>query len=81
MRFLSEAVGAAHRHGSTVASRSRQTTYGPNSPNRAAFVEYGDHPEEVRDMSGAPATVYATLVAPDADPAVFRIEDDPPPCA
>jgi hypothetical protein len=25
--------------------------------------------------------VYATLVAPDADPPVFRIEDDPPPCA
>jgi hypothetical protein len=32
-------------------------------------------------MSAAPATVYATLVTPDADPPVFRIEDDPPPCA
>jgi hypothetical protein len=57
------------------------TPYGPDSPNGAVFVEYGDHPEEVRNMSDAPATVYATLVAPDADPAVFRIEDDPPPCA
>ncbi len=57
------------------------TTYGPNSPNGAVFMEYGDEPEEVRNTSSAPATVYATLVAPDADPAVFRIEDDPPPCA
>ena len=62
-------------------SHCNGTTYGPDSPNGAVFVEYGDHPEEVRNMSGAPATVYATLVAPDADPPVFRIEDDPPPCA
>ena len=55
--------------------------YGPSSPNGAVFIEYGDEPEEVRNTSSAPATVYATLVAPDADPAVFRIEDDPPPCA
>lgn len=56
-------------------------TYGPNSANGSVFVEYGDEPAEVRNMSSEPATVYATLVAPDADPAVFRIEDDPPPCA
>jgi hypothetical protein len=62
-------------------SQCNGTTYGPNSPNGAVFVEYGDEPEEVRNMSGASATVYATLVAPDADPPVFRIEDDPPPCA
>ena len=62
-------------------SHCNGTTYGPNSPNGAVFVEYGDEPEEVRNMSSAPATVYATLVAPDADPPVFRIEDDPPPCA
>jgi hypothetical protein len=62
-------------------SHCNGTTYGPNSPNGAVFMEYGDEPEEVRNISGAPATVYATLVAPDADPAVFRIEDDPPPCA
>ena len=55
--------------------------YGPSSPNGAVFVEYGDEPAEVRNMTSAPATVYATLVAPDADPPVFRIEDDPPPCA
>ena len=62
-------------------SHCNGTTYGPNSPNGAVFVEYGVEPEEVRNMSSAPATVYATQVAPDADPAVFRIEDDPPPCA
>jgi hypothetical protein len=62
-------------------SECNGTTYGPNSPNGAVFVEYGDEPEQVRNTSGAPATVYATQVAPDADPPVFRIEDDPPPCA
>ena len=62
-------------------SQCNGTAYGPNSPNGAVFTEYGDEPEEVRNTSSAPATVYATLVAPDADPAVFRIEDDPPPCA
>jgi hypothetical protein len=62
-------------------SHCNGTTYGPNSPNGAVFVEYGDDPEEVRNMSAAPPTVYATLVTPDADPPVFRIEDDPPPCA
>jgi hypothetical protein len=62
-------------------SHCNGTTYGPNSPNGAVFVEYGDESEEVRNMSSAPATVYATQIAPDADPAVFRIEDDPPPCA
>jgi hypothetical protein len=62
-------------------SQCNGTTYGPNSPNGAVFVEYGDDPEEVRNTSSAPATVYATQVAPDADPPVFRIEDDPPPCA
>ena len=62
-------------------SQCNATTYGPTSPNGAVFVEYGDEPAEVRNTSSEPATVYATLVAPDADPAVFRIEDDPPPCA
>src|SRR5262249_5846887 len=58
-------------------SQCTGTTSGPDSPNGAVFVEYGDEPEEVRNTSSAPATVYATLVAPHADPAVFRIEDDP----
>jgi len=62
-------------------SQCNATTYGPNSPNGSAFVEYGDEPGEVRNMTTAPATVYVTLVAPDADPPVFKIEDDPPPCA
>ena len=64
-----------------VDSQCNSTTYGPNSPNGAVFVEYGDEPGEVRNASSAPATIYSTVVAPDADPAVFRIEDDPPPCA
>jgi len=62
-------------------SQCNLKTYGPSSPNGAVFMEYGDEPAEVSNMTSAPATVYATLVAPDADPAVFRIEDDPPPCA
>ena len=64
-----------------VDSQCNSTTYGPNSPNGAVFVEYGDEPGEVRNTSSAPATIYSTVVAPDADPPVFRIEDDPPPCA
>jgi len=64
-----------------VDSQCNATTYGPNSPNGAVFVEYGDEPGDVRNASSAPATIYSTVVAPDADPAVFRIEDDPPPCA
>jgi hypothetical protein len=56
------------------------TTYGPGSPNGSAFVEYGDEPGEVRNLTDQPATVYATFVAPDADPPVFRIEDAPATC-
>ena len=64
-----------------VDSQCNSTTYGPNSPNGAVFVEYGDEPGQVINTSSAPATIYSTVVAPDADPPVFRIEDDPPPCA
>jgi hypothetical protein len=64
-----------------VDSQCNATPYGPNSPNGAVFVEYGDEPGEVRNTSSAAATIYSTVVAPDADPPVFRIEDDPPPCA
>jgi hypothetical protein len=56
------------------------TTYGPGSPNGSAFVESGDEPGEVRNMTDKPATVYATFIAPDADPGVFRIEDPPVNC-
>ena len=62
-----------------VDSQCNATTYGPSSPNGSAFVEYGDEPGEVRNTTSEPATVYVTLVAPDADS--FRLEDDPPPCA
>ena len=64
-----------------VDSQCNSTTYGPDSPNGAVFVEYGDDPGDVRNTSSTPATIYSTVVAPDADPPVFRIEDDPPPCA
>jgi hypothetical protein len=43
------------------------------------FIERGDEPGQVTSAGGA--TAYATFVAPSADPPVFRIEDDPPPCA
>jgi hypothetical protein len=62
-------------------SQCNSKTYGPDSPNGAAFVESGDEPMEVRNTGGAPATVYATFVAPEATPAVFRLEDDPAACA
>ena len=71
----------------TVASGSvthwdescNQETYGPGLPNGAVFAEGGDEPGQVTSATGA--TTYATNVAPSADPPVFRIEDDPPPCA
>jgi quercetin dioxygenase-like cupin family protein len=57
------------------------TTYGPGSPNGSVFVESGDAPGEARNMSSdTPAHAYATFVAPDEDPGVFRIEDAPGIC-
>lgn len=53
------------------------TAYGPDSPNGSVFIESGDEPGEVRNTTDTPATVYATFIAPDADPGVFRIEDAP----
>jgi hypothetical protein len=53
-------------------------TYGPGLLDGAVFVEGGDSPVQASSASGA--TVYVTYVAPDANPPVFRIEDDPPPC-
>jgi|SRR5665647_1747362 len=55
------------------------TTYGPGLPNGAVFTEGGDEPGQVTSSGGA--TLYATFVAPNADPPVFRLEDDAPPCA
>ena len=63
-----------------VDSRCRAKVYGPNSPKGSAFTESGREPMEVRNLSGAPATVYAMLIAPEANPPVFRVEDDARPC-
>jgi hypothetical protein len=60
-------------------SHCNQTTYGPGLPNGSVLTESGDEPGQVTSSGGA--TTYTTLVAPSADPPVFRIEDDPPPCA
>ena len=54
-------------------------TYGPGLPDGSVFVEYGDGPRQATSVDGA--TIFTTYVAPDANPPVFRIEDDPPPCA
>jgi hypothetical protein len=62
-----------------MKSDCSSTTYGPGLPDGAVFVEGGDEPVQATSTSGA--TNYVVYVAPDADPPVFRIEDDPPPCA
>ena len=54
------------------------TTYGPGLPAGSVFVEGGDDPGQASSAGGA--TVYATFVAPHADPPVFRIEDSPQSC-
>ena len=54
------------------------TTYGPGLPDGAVFAEGGDDPQQATSAGGA--TVYVTFVAPNADPPVFRIEDDPVSC-
>ncbi len=54
-------------------------TYGPGLPDGAVFVEGGD--AAVHASSATGATVFVTYVAPDANPPLFRLEDDPPPCA
>jgi quercetin dioxygenase-like cupin family protein len=54
------------------------TTYGPGLPAGSVFVEQSDVPGQASSVGGA--TVYATFVAPHADPPVFRIEDAPVTC-
>jgi hypothetical protein len=55
-------------------------TYGPGLPDGAVFVESGDDPGQASSTDGA--TLYATFVAPHANPPVFRIDDhDFPGCA
>ena len=63
-----------------VDSACNKTEYGPGSPNGSVLVESGDEPGEVRNTTDQPATVYATLIAPKANPGVFRIEDDARTC-
>ena len=48
-------------------------TYGPGLPNGAVFVESGDQPAQASSATGA--TLYATYIAPSADPFQFRIDD------
>jgi hypothetical protein len=60
-------------------SACNQTTYGPGLSNGAVATESGHEPGQVTSSDGA--TTYTTLVAPSADPPVFRFEDDAPPCA
>jgi quercetin dioxygenase-like cupin family protein len=60
-------------------SDCNSTTYGPGLPAGSVFVESGDDPAQASSAGGA--TVFATFVAPDASPPVFRIEDAVPPCA
>lgn len=63
----------------TVDHQCQTKTYGPGSPNGSVFVEGHDTPMEARSAAGG--TVYATYVAPDASPPLFRIEDVAPSCA
>jgi len=60
-------------------SECNTVTYGPGLPDGAVFVEGGDAPLQVTSANGA--TEYAMQIAPRTNPPVFRIEDDPPPCA
>ena len=64
-------VAVEHGTLTVVDSSCHTTTYGTGS----VFVEYGDEPMEVRNTGTDEAHVFATNVAPDADPGVFRIED------
>lgn len=58
----------------TVQADCSTKTYGVGSGNGSVFVEGHDTPMEARSADGG--VVYATYVAPDATPRVFRIEDD-----
>ena len=53
-------------------------TYGPGLPNGAVFAEGGDDPVQATSTTGA--TNYVMLIAPNADPPVFRTEDEPISC-
>lgn len=53
--------------------------YGPGSPHGSVFVEGEARVHEARSAGGA--IVFATYVAPSANPPVFRVEDPVPFCA
>ena len=63
----------------TVQADCSAKAYGPGSPNGSVFVEGHDEPMEARSTAGG--TVYATYVAPNASPRVFRIEDTVQTCS
>jgi hypothetical protein len=73
--LVSVTAGAVTVHDADCTS----TTYGPGQPAGSAFVEGGDSPIQVTSAGGA--TEYATQVTGADDSPVFRVEDDPPPCA
>jgi quercetin dioxygenase-like cupin family protein len=52
--------------------------YGPSSAHGSVFVEGEQRVHEATSAGGA--VVYATYVAPDASPPVFRVENSPPFC-
>ena len=56
-----------------TTSDCQSKTYGPGLPNGAVFVESGDKAAQASSTTGA--TLYATYIAPSADPVVFRIDD------
>jgi hypothetical protein len=56
-----------------------QKTYGPGQPLGAVFVEGDD--EIMQATSSGGATEYVVHVVPKTSPPVFRLENDPPPCA
>ncbi|MDX6516930.1 MAG: hypothetical protein QOH73_2596 [Gaiellaceae bacterium] len=62
----------------TFTLNCRSTTYGPGLPAGSVFVEGGDVAGQASSVDGA--TLYATFVAPHANPPVFRIEDDVQTC-
>jgi hypothetical protein len=67
--------------GATTFTKSdcSSVTYGPGLPAGSVFVEGGDGAGQASSVDGA--TNYVTFVAPNVDPPVFRIDDNPPPCA
>ncbi len=50
-------------------------TYGPGQPDGAVFVEGGDGPSQASNRGTIPVISYATFVAPQASPPVFRLDD------